>query len=91
MKLRYSMKEKLEILDTIKPLVARLDIRLHCEAKLPGEVMKLDAIKVNEFLEACEAAHAKYFSRVVIHAHKTGNELLAIKEDLAEVCKNVYA
>jgi hypothetical protein len=91
MKLRYSMKEKLEILDTIKPLVEKLDNRLHATAKLPDEVMKLDAVKVNEFLKACEAAHIKYFTRVVINAKKTDNELLKIKENLELVCREVYA
>jgi hypothetical protein len=91
MKLRYSMKEKLEILDTIKPLVEKLDVRLHATAKLPDEVMKLDAVKVNDFLKACEAAHTKYFLRVAINKMKTGKELLAIKQDLESVCKDVYA
>ena len=91
MKKRYSMKEKLGIIDTIKPRIAKLDMRLHGDGKLPEEVMKLDATKVNGFLTACELAHKKYFSRVVINPLKTGKYLLEIKEDLDKVCKEVYA
>lgn len=90
-KVRYSVKEKLEILDEIKPIIDALDNRLHKTGKLQDAVMAMDAVKVSEFLDSCEAAHNKYFERMVISPRKSGKELLGIKQELLEVCKNVYA